>query len=72
MLNNKLLVIVPLEHVVVQPLCLLSLCLRGHLTVIGKMFFSIFRRLIIQECFNVEKSYMSWLLKKLVSVFQTD
>ena len=30
------------------------------------------RRLFIQKCFNVEKSHMSWLSGKLVSVFQTD
>ena len=36
----------------------------------GKIF--LVRRLFIQECFNVEKSHMSWLSRKLVSVFQTD
>ena len=61
--------IIPLEHVVVKPLCLLSLCLRGHLTVTGNFFV---RLIFIQECFNVEKSHMSWLSRKLVSVFQTD
>ena len=35
-----------LEHVVVQPLCVRSLCLRGHLTVIGIF---LVRRLFIQE-----------------------
>ena len=38
--------------------------------MIGKIF--LVRRLFIQECFNVEKSHMSWLSRKLVSVFQTD
>ena len=62
--------IIPSEHVVVEPLCLLSLYLRGHLAVAGKKY--LVRRLIIQECFNVEKSHMTWLSRKPVSVFQTD
>ena len=40
------------------------LCLRRHLTVTG--IFLVF----IQECFNIDKSHMTWLLRKLV--FQTD
>ena len=55
--------IIPLEHVAVQPLCLLSLCLREHLKVAGKVF--LVRRVFIQECFNVEKSHMSFFRENL-------